>query len=56
MQTGIAQNTDDVDAVHGELKAAGVDVDDEVSRSGDPIPPMFWFRDPDENVLMVVAA
>jgi len=21
---------------------------------GDPVPPMFWFRDPDGNSLMVV--
>jgi predicted enzyme related to lactoylglutathione lyase len=56
MQTGIALNTGDVDAVHAEMKDAGVDVDDEVSRMGDPVPPMFWFRDPDANVLMVVAA
>jgi hypothetical protein len=31
-----------------------VDVDDEVMRMGDPVPPMFWFRDPDANVLMIV--
>jgi catechol 2,3-dioxygenase-like lactoylglutathione lyase family enzyme len=54
MQTGIALNTDDVDAVHGDLKERGVDVDAEVSRMGDPVPPMFWFRDPDGNTLMVV--
>jgi catechol 2,3-dioxygenase-like lactoylglutathione lyase family enzyme len=53
-QTGIALNTDDVDADHAELKSRGVDVDAEVSRMGDPVPPMFWFRDPDGNVLMVV--
>ena len=53
-QTGIALNTDDIDAIHAELKSRGVDVDDEVSRMGDPVPPMFWFRDPDANVLMVV--
>ena len=40
--------------MHADLKAAGVDVDDEVSRMGDPVPPMFWFRDPDKNTLMVV--
>jgi catechol 2,3-dioxygenase-like lactoylglutathione lyase family enzyme len=56
VDTGICLNTDDVDATHAELKAAGVDVDAEVSRMGDPVPPMFWFRDPDANVLMVVAA
>jgi catechol 2,3-dioxygenase-like lactoylglutathione lyase family enzyme len=54
VDTGIALNTDDVDAYHAHLKAQGVDVDDEVSRYGDPVPPMFWFRDPDGNTLFVV--
>ena len=54
VETGIALNTDDVDADHADLQAAGVDVDPEVSRMGDPVPPMFWFRDPDGNTLMVV--
>ena len=40
VQTGIALNTDDVDAVHAELKDRGVDVDPEVSRMGDPVPPI----------------
>jgi catechol 2,3-dioxygenase-like lactoylglutathione lyase family enzyme len=53
-QTGIALDTSDVDADHAALKAAGVDVDDEVSRYGDPVPPMFWLRDPDGNALLVV--
>jgi catechol 2,3-dioxygenase-like lactoylglutathione lyase family enzyme len=52
-QTGIILHTSDVDAVHADLKAAGVDVDDEVSRMGDPVPPMFWLRDPEGNVLMI---
>jgi catechol 2,3-dioxygenase-like lactoylglutathione lyase family enzyme len=52
--TGICLDTADVDADHAALKAAGVDVDDEVSRWGDPIPPMFWLRDPDGNSLIVV--
>jgi catechol 2,3-dioxygenase-like lactoylglutathione lyase family enzyme len=52
-QTGIIFHTSDVDAVHADLKAAGVDVDDEVSRMGDPVPPMFWLRDPEGNVLMI---
>jgi hypothetical protein len=30
------------------------DVDAEVARMGDPVPPMFWFRDRDGNILMVV--
>jgi catechol 2,3-dioxygenase-like lactoylglutathione lyase family enzyme len=54
VQTGIGLNTDDIDAVHADLKARGVDVDAEVSRMGDPVPPLFWFRDPDGNTLMVV--
>jgi catechol 2,3-dioxygenase-like lactoylglutathione lyase family enzyme len=53
-QTGIGLQTDDIDAFHGELKAAGVDVDAEVSRQGDPVPPLFWLRDPEGNTLMVV--
>ena len=53
MQTGIIFETADVDAMHAQLKEAGVDVDAEVSRMGDPVPPMFWLRDPDGNVLMV---
>jgi catechol 2,3-dioxygenase-like lactoylglutathione lyase family enzyme len=54
VETGIALETDDIDAVHAELKSRGVDVDAEVSRMGDPVPPLFWFRDPDGNTLMVV--
>jgi catechol 2,3-dioxygenase-like lactoylglutathione lyase family enzyme len=53
-ETGIALHTDDIDAVHADLKGRGVDVDEEVSRMGDPVPPMFWLRDQDNNTLMVV--
>jgi catechol 2,3-dioxygenase-like lactoylglutathione lyase family enzyme len=53
-ETGISLQTDDADAFHARLQEAGVDVDAEVSRMGDPIPPMFWLRDPEGNVLMVV--
>ena len=53
-QTGIILDTTDVDADHVALKAAGVDVDAEVSRFGDPVPPMFWLRDPDGNSLAIV--
>jgi catechol 2,3-dioxygenase-like lactoylglutathione lyase family enzyme len=52
--TGICLDTSDVEADHAALKAAGVDVDDEVSRYGGPVPPMFWVRDPDGNSLIVV--
>jgi catechol 2,3-dioxygenase-like lactoylglutathione lyase family enzyme len=54
VETGIGLHTDDIDAVHEDLKAAGVDVDPEVSRMGGPVPPLLWFRDPDANTLMVV--
>ena len=53
-QTGIILDTSDVDGAHAALKAADVDVDDEVSRYGDPVPPMFWLRDPDGNSLIIV--
>jgi catechol 2,3-dioxygenase-like lactoylglutathione lyase family enzyme len=53
-QTGICLDTTDVEADHAALKAAGVDVDDEISRYGGPVPPMFWVRDPDGNSLIVV--
>src|ERR1700744_4533901 len=54
IEPGITIPPDDVDATHARLKDAGVDVDAEVSRYGDPVPPMFWLRDHDANVLMVV--
>jgi catechol 2,3-dioxygenase-like lactoylglutathione lyase family enzyme len=54
VQTGISLSTDDIDATHAQLQASGVDVDPEVSRMGGPVPPMFWFRDPDGNTLLVV--
>ncbi|HEY2272976.1 MAG TPA: VOC family protein [Jatrophihabitantaceae bacterium] len=53
-QTGITLTTTDVDATHAEFKALGVDVDAEVSRMGEPVPPMFWFRDTTGHTLMVV--
>jgi len=53
-ETGISLYVDDIDAYHAQLRNAGVDVDAEVSRMGDPVPPLFWLRDPEGNVLMVV--
>jgi catechol 2,3-dioxygenase-like lactoylglutathione lyase family enzyme len=52
-ETGIILHTDDIEGVHADLKARGVDVDDEISRMGDPVPPMVWLRDPENNVLMI---
>jgi catechol 2,3-dioxygenase-like lactoylglutathione lyase family enzyme len=53
-QTGIILDTTDLEADHASLKTAGADVDEEISRMGDPVPPMFWLRDPDGNSLIVV--
>jgi catechol 2,3-dioxygenase-like lactoylglutathione lyase family enzyme len=53
-ETGIGLHTHDIDGYHAELKGRGVDVDPEVSRMGGPVPPLFWFRDPEGNTLMVV--
>jgi catechol 2,3-dioxygenase-like lactoylglutathione lyase family enzyme len=55
METGITLTTDDIDATHAHLQSAGVDVDPEVMRMGGPVPPMFWFRDPDGHSLLIVA-
>jgi catechol 2,3-dioxygenase-like lactoylglutathione lyase family enzyme len=67
VQTGIILNTDDIDAAHSELRSLGVDVDPEIARVGapaeirigpvemsGPVPPMFYFRDPDGNALLLV--
>jgi catechol 2,3-dioxygenase-like lactoylglutathione lyase family enzyme len=55
-ETGICLNTADIDATHAELRDRGVDVDEEISRMGEPVPPMFWFRDNEANVVLVVEA
>jgi len=52
--TGISLQRDDIDAYHAQLKDRGVDVDSDVSRFGGGVPPIFWFRDPEANTLMVV--
>src|SRR4249919_3563892 len=52
--TGICLDTTDLEADHAALRAAGVDVDEEITRFGEPVPPMFWLRDPDGNKLIVV--
>ncbi|MEA2200750.1 MAG: hypothetical protein QOI89_1346 [Solirubrobacteraceae bacterium] len=53
-ELGISITTVDVDATYAELRSLGVDVDEQVMRMGDPVPPMFWFRDPEGHSLMVV--
>jgi catechol 2,3-dioxygenase-like lactoylglutathione lyase family enzyme len=56
VQTRVAFGTDDIDADHASLKAQGVDVDEEISRMGGTVPPMFWFRDQDANSFLIVQA
>src|SRR4051794_3663065 len=46
--------TKGVDATHAEPKPGGVEVAADVMRRGEVVPPMFWLRDPDGNVLLVV--
>ncbi|MGA2322210.1 MAG: VOC family protein [Solirubrobacteraceae bacterium] len=54
IETRVGFTTEDADADHAELQARGVDVDETVMRMGDPVPPMFFFRDLDGNKFMVV--
>jgi catechol 2,3-dioxygenase-like lactoylglutathione lyase family enzyme len=54
IQTRTGFTTDDVDADHETLRSRGVDVDEAVMRMGDPVPPMFFFRDPDGNNFLIV--
>ena len=53
-EIGVSITTTDIDATYAELRSLGVDVDEQVMRMGDPVPPMFWFRDPEGHSLMVV--
>lgn len=53
-EIGISLTTANVDATYSELRGLGVDVDEEIMRMGDPVPPMFWFRDPEGHSLMAV--
>jgi catechol 2,3-dioxygenase-like lactoylglutathione lyase family enzyme len=54
IDTRIAYSTSDIDADHQAMQAAGVDVDAEIMRMGDPVPPMFFFRDLDGNRSLIV--
>jgi catechol 2,3-dioxygenase-like lactoylglutathione lyase family enzyme len=54
IQTRTGFTTDDIDADHADLRARGVDVDPEIMRMGDPVPPMFFFRDQDGNNFLIV--
>ena len=54
IETRVGFTTEDIDADHATLRARGVDADPEVMRMGDPVPPMFFFRDPDGNTFLIV--
>jgi predicted enzyme related to lactoylglutathione lyase len=54
VETGIVLSSSDIEADHATLKAAGADVDPEIARWGDPVPPMFRLRDPAGNTLTIV--
>ena len=48
---GIRFTTDDAEAAHAELRAAGVDTDEILRWPG--VPAMFAFRDPDGNTFSI---
>jgi catechol 2,3-dioxygenase-like lactoylglutathione lyase family enzyme len=54
MPVGVRLMTGDAEAAHAGLRAEGVDTDAELMRFGGPAPPMFSFRDPDGNSLLVI--
>jgi len=54
IETRVGFTTENADADHASLRAKGVEVDAEVMRMGGPVPPMFFFRDQDDNRFMAV--
>jgi catechol 2,3-dioxygenase-like lactoylglutathione lyase family enzyme len=52
MPVGVRLATADAEADHASLQAQGVDTDPAIMRM-DPAPPMFSFRDPDGNSLVI---
>jgi hypothetical protein len=52
VDTGLRLATSDAQKAHESLQAAGVDVDEVLDITG--APPMFLFRDPDGNTLVIV--
>jgi catechol 2,3-dioxygenase-like lactoylglutathione lyase family enzyme len=54
IDTNVGFTTADVDADHAHLLAQGVEADEAVMRMGDPVPPMFFFSDPDGNRFLIV--
>lgn len=54
IETRVALTSEDIEADHAQLRARGVDADEAVMRMGDPVPPMFFFRDPDGNRFFII--
>ena len=54
IETRTAFTSEDIDADHADLRARGVDVDEEVMRMGDPVPPMFFLSDQDGNQFLII--
>lgn len=52
--TGIALESKDVRSDHDELRAKGVDVDEQLMGGEGGVPAMFFFRDGDGNTLLLV--
>ena len=52
VETGIRFLARDADALHADLRASGVDVDEVLRWPG--VPPMFAFRDADGNGMEIV--
>ncbi len=52
--TGVALSSGDPRADHAELKASGVDVDEELMGGDGTVPLLFFIRDHDGNQLMIV--
>jgi catechol 2,3-dioxygenase-like lactoylglutathione lyase family enzyme len=52
--TGVALESADPRADHAELRASGVDVDQELMGGDGTVPLLFFFRDHDGNHLMIV--
>ena len=54
MPVGVRLTTGDAESDHASLRAQGVDADPEIMRMGGAAPPMFSFRDPDGNSLLII--
>ena len=50
----VSFTTRDAEADHADMRARGVEADEELIRMGDLVPPMFTFRDPDGSRFQIV--